>query len=146
MIRVAVEVGAALAARGGAFIHGHGVIGEIAAGAGDSRAGRARCVQPGLAHRLDQSRAGDPVTVAGRAVEIIERRLGVLQRPCAAFDERAEIGRRERRGQRHGIGFVAAFGEIFRGRARDIDHIAIAQRAGAFVGSVNNDFHDFYPP
>jgi len=103
------------------FGHGGGVVGEIAAGAGDAGAIGARRVQPGVGGRVDQQRAA-PVAVVERLVEqVLDRLPGIVEGTRPAFDKPRQVGWHQRFSQGHRPRLVEPLAGIFAKGAAQID-------------------------
>ncbi len=121
------------------------LIGEVATRAGDPRAPRARRMKLDRPGRVDQLFAAHAVSIPGIGEKIVERRLGVIERPIAALDETPELGRDQRSRELRGAALAVAFADELGVGAADVHHLVTAQHAGSLFGTEHDNLHRASP-
>ena len=121
--------------------HRRGVIGEVAAAAGNAGVVGPRRMEAYIRGSMYKRLASCTQFIMGPSEEVIERLLRVFEGARAAFDQARQIGRHQRLGHFQRAGLIGALPQVFGAGMVEIDDIAVAQCTGAPAGAEYDDFH-----
>jgi hypothetical protein len=128
------------------FGHRRGVVGEIAAGAGDARTVRMRRVHMHGGGGVNEGGAARVLLVVRVAEQVIERLGGIVEGTRPGLDQAGEVGGNQRLGQFDRVRLAVLLGGVFSEGAAEVDDRAVPQHAGALVRTVDDDLHATPPP
>jgi hypothetical protein len=98
-------------------------------------------MEPHLGNRLHQCLAVRAELIVGVAEQMVDCRLGILERARTAIDEPGEIARYQRGGQQRRVPFALSFLQELGKGERQVDDQLAAQGADTLVRTENDDLH-----